>query len=42
MTPLVRNRGIIVNAQNFYSSRCIMFDIVVEQLMLPTIYLANP
>ena len=42
MTPLVRNQGIIVNVHHFYSSRCIIFDIFVKQLMLPTIYLVNP
>jgi hypothetical protein len=34
MTPLVGNRGIIVNACHFYSSTCTMFDIFVEQVML--------
>jgi hypothetical protein len=42
MTPLVRKRGVTVNAQHFYSSWCYMFDMFVDQLMLLMIYLANP
>ena len=42
MTPLVGSQGIIVNAHHFYSRLGIIFDIFVKQLMLPTIYLANP
>ncbi len=35
MTPLVENQGIIVIVHKFYSSRCIIFDIFVEQLCYP-------
>ena len=42
MTPLVGNQGIIVNPRYFYSRRCNIFDIFVEQIMLLTIYLSNP
>jgi hypothetical protein len=42
MTPLVENRGLIVNLHHFYSSRCNMINIFVQQIMLLTIYLANP
>jgi hypothetical protein len=41
MTPLVGNQGIIVKTRHFYGSRVVIFDIFVEQLKLPTIYLAN-
>jgi hypothetical protein len=41
MTPLVGNQGVIVNAHHFYSGLCIIFDIFVEQLMLPVMYLTN-
>ena len=40
--PLVENRDVIVNAGHVYSSRRKMFNIFVKQLMLLTIYLANP
>jgi hypothetical protein len=42
MTPLVVNSGVIVNLHHFYRSRRNMFDIFVQQIMLLTIYLANP
>ena len=42
MTPLVRNRGVIINLRPFCSSRRNMFDIFFQQIMLLTIYLANP
>ena len=42
MTPLVGNRGVIVNLHHFYSIKCNMFNIFVQQIMLLTIYLANP
>ena len=33
MTPLVGNQGIIVNPRYFYSRRCNIFDIFVEQIL---------
>jgi hypothetical protein len=42
MKPLVGNQGVIVNVHHFYSRRCNIFEIFVEQLMFPMMYLANP
>ena len=39
MTPLVGNRGVIVNQHHFYSRMRNMFGIFVQQIMLLTIYL---